>query len=74
MIKKKIPTLKFCFIIYSAKKNFDNWIHAKFISKYEVFCKVWVATVFCVARTRLARPDLGSHAHVGALQFFGGRT
>ena len=34
----------------------------------------WVATVFCVARTHLARPDLGSHAHVRALQFFGGCT
>ena len=38
------------------------------------YCKVWVAMVFCVARTHLARPDLGSHAHVRALQFFGGRT
>ena len=36
--------------------------------------KVWVATVFCIARTHLARPDLGSHAHMCALQFFGGRT
>ena len=35
---------------------------------------MWVATVFCVARTHLARPDLGSHAHVRARQFFVGRT
>ena len=25
------------FTVFSAKKNFDNWIHAKFISKVEVF-------------------------------------
>jgi hypothetical protein len=28
--------------------------------------KAWVATVFWVARTHLARPDLGAHAHVCA--------
>ena len=28
--------------------------------------KGWVATVFWVARTHLARPDLGAHAHVCA--------
>ena len=42
--------------------------------KFDNKAKVWVATVFCVARTHLACPDLGSHAHVRALQFFGGRT
>ena len=36
--------------------------------------KGWVATVFYIARTHLARPDLGLHAHVCALQFFGDRT
>ena len=36
--------------------------------------KGWVATVFCVARTHFARPDISAHAHVCAHQFFGGRT
>ena len=31
--------------------------------------KAWVATIFWVARTHLARPDLGPHAHVCALPF-----
>ena len=31
--------------------------------------KVWVVTVFWVARTHLARPDLGPQAHVCASPF-----
>ena len=31
--------------------------------------KAWVATLFWVARTHLARPDLGAHAHVCAPSF-----
>ena len=56
-----------------------DWLLSKvsclFVSEfYWNISKVWVATVFCVARTHLARPDLGSHTHVHARQFFGGRT
>ena len=36
--------------------------------------KGWVAIVFCIAHTHLARPDLRLHAQVRALQIFGGRT
>ena len=36
--------------------------------------KAWVATVFCVARTHLARPDFSAHAHVCAPSFYDGRT
>ena len=35
-------------------------------SKYNNFYKAWVATIFWVARTYLARPDLGPHAHMCA--------
>ena len=36
--------------------------------------KAWVATVFCFARTHLARPDFSAHAHVCAPSFYDGRT
>ena len=36
--------------------------------------KVWVATLFWVARTHLARPDSGAHAHVCAPSIWIGRT
>ena len=39
-----------------------------------IWPKAWVATVFCVARTHLARPDFSSHAHVCAPSFYDGRT
>jgi hypothetical protein len=40
---------------------------------YKIY-KGWVATVFYVASTHLAHPDLGSHTDVHALQSFGGCT
>ena len=36
--------------------------------------KAWVATVFCVPRTHLARPEISAHAHVCAPSFYDGHT
>ena len=47
------------------KKRYNHSFHT-FFYEYILTCKGWVATVFWVARTHLARLDLGAHAHVCA--------
>ena len=50
------------------------WWHVDYWPKSLLLSKVWVVTIFCVARTHLARPDLGPHAHVCAPPIWRGRT
>ena len=54
--------------------NFFTHVKKVKINLEDTISKVWVATVFCVARTHLARPDFSAHAHVCAPAFYDGRT
>ena len=54
----------------SEEEYYDDYAEEEGTKNY----KVWVATLFWVARTHLARPDLGAHAHVCAPPIWSGRT
>ena len=58
--------------------RFDNELTSekgvgKVFDKVRLMCNLLlgsVVTIFCVAHTRLARPDLSAHAHVRAPLFY----